>query len=309
MSYPYLSDVLNQIFGTQWHIPIAMFGSFVAIAIVVGTWIAKLEVKRFEGLGLLPKANVSTGVYVPTHKILSDLAMVTAIAGIIGARVFHILEYPSEFLANPMGMLLSGAGLSIYGGLIFGVIAGVVFLRKRSVPIVPMLDALAPAMILGYGIGRIGCQISGDGDWGIPANMTMKPNFLPDWFWAQTYENNIVGAIIQSPGVYPTPIYEALAALIAFSILWVARKSEYSKGFIFSIYLLLSGFSRLLIEKIRINSEYHFFGISFTQAEFISVLLILLGLGGILRVNKIRYVSKIFISFTIVGALTACAKL
>jgi phosphatidylglycerol:prolipoprotein diacylglycerol transferase len=101
MSYPYLSDVLNQIFGTQWHIPIAMFGSFVAIAIVVGTWIAKLEVKRFEGLGLLPKANVSTGVYVPTHKILSDLAMVTAIAGIIGARVFHILEYPSEFLANP----------------------------------------------------------------------------------------------------------------------------------------------------------------------------------------------------------------
>ena len=139
--------------------------------------------------------------------------------------------------------------------------------------------------------------------------MTMKPDFLPDWFWAQTYENNIVGAIIQSPGVYPTPIYEALAALIAFSILWVARKSEYSKGFIFSIYLLLSGFSRLLIEKIRINSEYHFFGISFTQAEFISVLLILLGLGGILRVNKIRYVSKIFISFTIVGALTACAKL
>lgn len=309
MSYPYLSDLINQIFGTQWHIPIAMFGSFVAIAIVVGTMIARLEVIRFEQLGLIPKARTSPGSYVPAHQILSDLAMVSAIAGILGARIFHILEYPNEFLANPLAMIFSGSGLSIYGGLIFGGVAGVIFLKKRSVPIVTMLDAMAPALILGYGIGRIGCQISGDGDWGTAADMALKPDFIPSWFWAQTYENNIVGVVIQSPGVYPTPIYEAITALFIFSVLWIIRKTEYSKGFMFSTYLLLSGFARLLVEKIRINSEYHIFGASFTQAEFISVLLILLGLAGFLKSTQFRYVPRVAFSIAILGALTACAKL
>lgn len=309
MSYPYLSDVLNRVFGVQWDIPIATFGSFVAIAMIVGTWIATLEVKRFERLGLLPKARILSGNYVPVHNLLTDLAAVTAIAGIVGARVFHILEYPAEFLSDPMAMIFTGAGLSIYGGLIFGVLAGVVFLRKRSVPIAPMLDALAPAMILGYGIGRLGCQIAGDGDWGILANMALKPDFLPTWLWAQTYENNIVGTLIPSPGVYPTPIYEAITAFLIFSILWTIRKFDYSKGFMFSVYLLLSGFSRLLIEKIRINSEYHLLGISFTQAELISVLLVLAGLVGILQATQIRCLPKIAVSVCIVGVLTACAQL
>ncbi len=309
MSYPYLSDLINHLFGTQWEIPIAMFGSFVAIAVIVGTLIAKMEVIRFERAGLIPKANISPNVYIPTHQILSDLAMVSAISGILGARIFHILEYPNEFLANPMSMIFSGAGLSIYGGLIFGGIAGVIFLKKRSVPIIPMLDALAPALILGYGIGRIGCQISGDGDWGVTVDMALKPEFIPSWLWAQTYENNIVGTVIQSPGVYPTPIYEALTAFCIFSILWVIRKSEYSKGFVFSVYLILSGFARLLIEKIRINSEYHIFGASFTQAEFISVLLILLGLAGILKTAQFRQAPKIVFTVAVFGALSACTKL
>src|SRR5690606_3779525 len=113
--------------------------------------------------------------------------------GILGARVFHILEYPQEFLQNPWGMIFSRDGLSIYGGLIFGVVSGAIYLQKRGVPILPMLDALAPSLALGYAIGRIGCQISGDGDWGTAANMQLKPEWLPDWFWAQTYENNIAG--------------------------------------------------------------------------------------------------------------------
>ena len=126
-------------------------------------------------------------------------------------------------------MIFSTGGLSIYGGLIFGVIAGTIFLNKRSIPIIPMLDALAPSMILGYGIGRVGCQISGDGDWGIVANMALKPSWLPDWFWAQTYENNVVGALIQSPGVYPTPIYEALTAFCIYFFL--IRKQNRLMGF------------------------------------------------------------------------------
>lgn len=309
MSYPYLSDLANHLLGTQWNIPIAMFGSFVAIAIVVATWVAKSEVMRFEGLGLLPRIKSIPNGYTSAHQILPDLAMVAAIAGIIGARIFHILEYPSEFLLNPLSMIFSGSGLSIYGGLIFGGIAGALFLRRHAVPLVPMLDALAPALILGYGIGRIGCQISGDGDWGIAANMSAKPDLIPSWLWAQTYENNVVGTIIELPGVYPTPIYEALGAFFIFSILWAVRKSNYNKGFMFSAYLLLSGFERLLIEKIRVNSEYQLLGAAFTQAEFISTLFILGGLVGILNSTKFPSAPKVVISVAILGALTACSKL
>ena len=304
MSYPYLSDLINHIFGTQWNIPIAVFGSFVLLAIITATFVAKKEVIRFENLGILPKVE---GAY--THKIVSDLAFTPVIFGLIGARVFHIFEYPQEFINDPIGMIFSTGGFSIYGGLIFGVIAGTIFLNKRSIPVIPMLDALAPSMILGYGIGRVGCQISGDGDWGIVANMALIPNWLPDWLWAQTYENNIVGVIIQSPGVYPTPIYEALTAFCIYFFLCVIKKAEYSKGYIFSVYLLMSGFGRLLIEKIRINSEYHLLGGSFTQAELISTMLILFGLFGILKSKKSKYIPKIAFSIVVIGALSACVQL
>lgn len=309
MSYPYLGDLINHVFGTQWHIPIAMFGSFVAIAIIVSSYVAKKEVIRFESLGLLPKAKMASNILVPPHQLVSNIVVVSTIFGIIGARIFHILEYPLDFIDNPMGMIFPRGGFSIYGGLIFGVIAGGVFLKRRSVPITPMLDALAPSMILGYGIGRIGCQVSGDGDWGVFANMSLKPNWLPDWLWAQTYENNIVGIIIQSPGVYPTPLYEALAALSIFIFLWAIRKTTYSKGYLFSVYLLLSGFERLLIEKIRINSEYHFWGGSFTQAELIATILILFGLVGILKSTRTKSIPKIVFSVVVFTALSACTML
>jgi len=227
MAYPYLSDFLNHILGTQWNIPIPMFGIFLGLSIMFSYYVGKKEVIRFENLGLLPKANVTQKGLIPTHQIIPSLVMVALLFGMLGARLFHILEYPSEFFDNPMGMIFSRSGFSIYGGLLFGFIAGVVFLRKRSIPIIPMLDALAPSLILGYGIGRIGCQVSGDGDWGIAANMALKPNWIPDWLWAQTYENNFIGVVIQSPGVYPTPLYESLTAFCIFLFLWTIRKTEY----------------------------------------------------------------------------------
>lgn len=309
MSYPYLSDLLNALFETNLYIPIATFGGMVAIAIIVASAIAKKEVIRFENLGILPGQSLHLCSAVPTHQLVSGLTMVCAFSGILGARIFHILEYPYEFLAEPMAMIFSRQGLSIYGGLIMGAIGGAVFLRKRGIPLLPMLDALAPAVALGYGIGRIGCQISGDGDWGKVANMALKPDWLPQWFLAQTYENNIAGVLIQSPGVYPTPLYETFSAMCIFIFLWSIRKIKYSQGYMFSMYLLLSGFARLLIEKIRINSQYHFLEISFTQAEFISIVLIGIGLIGILKTTGYNFFRKVALSFIVLGALTACTTL
>jgi len=309
MSYPNLSDLINHLLGTNIQLPIAMFGAFVALAIITAAWIGKKEVMRFEQSGKLPASIISGNKSIATHVLVSDLAMICAIFGVIGARIFHLLEYPREFLQDPFAMIFSREGFSIFGGLIVGAIAGAVFLKKRAVPIAPMLDALAPSVILGYGIGRVGCQISGDGDWGTAANMAIKPSWLPDWFWAQTYDNNAVGTIISAPGVYPTPLYEALAALLIFAFLWCIRKTHYKTGFLFSMYLLLSGFERLLIEKIRINSEYHLWGMSFTQAEFISTALILAGIMGIIKSMNAQLLTKIIFSVVAVSALSACAQL
>ncbi len=309
MSFPYLSDVINHLFGTQLSIPIATFGSFVGLAILIASNLAQKEVLRFESLGILKNAKTAADTFIPAHQIVSSLTVITVLFGVIGARVFHILEYPAAFLHDPFAMIFSRGGLSIYGGLIFGVIAGAIYLKRHGLPILPMLDAFAPAMILGYGIGRIGCQISGDGDWGRAANLALKPDWLPHWLWAQTYDNNIAGVLIPSPGVYPTPIYEAMTAFAIFLFLRVIKTKQlasYSLGSIFSTYLILSGFGRLLIEKIRINSMYHFLGWNFTQAEFISMVLIFIGLFGLWRSSQLKRLSKLGLSMLVIGTLAAC---
>jgi len=309
MSYPYVSDFINFHFGTNWYLPIATFGAFVALAIWASIRVAKVEVQRIESSGLLPSAATQTKSQLPAGELVSNLAVVAVIFGVIGARLFHILEYPQQFLDDPLAMIFSRSGLSIYGGLICGGIAAAVYLKKQGVPLVVMLDALAPALALGYGIGRIGCQVSGDGDWGSTSNLLLKPDVMPDWLWAQTYENNIVGAVIPAPGVYPTPLYEAFTAFAIFMLLWGIRKQPYSPGVLFSVYLLLSGFGRLLIEKIRINSDYTVFNVSFTQAEFISVVFVLAGLFGLIRAKGTKVLSKWLLSFVVFAALTACSQL
>ena len=159
-------------------------------------------------------------------------------------------------------------------------------------------------------MGRLGCQIAGDGDWGIAADMTLKPVWLPDWWWAQTYAGNIVGVVIPGPGVYPTPIYESMMALVSFGVLWALRSSTNSAGYLFSVYLLLAGFERLLIEKIRINVEHHLFGIALTQAEAIALLLVVAGCIGVLATLRTRrWWIKIAFSVGVVSALSACVPL
>jgi phosphatidylglycerol:prolipoprotein diacylglycerol transferase len=298
-TFPYVTDVVNAVFGTRWDLPIPTFGIIVAIAIVLATFIATRVVKGYEGLGKLPPRS---------DTIVADMAVVSALAGIVGARVFDILDNLDRFVADPIAMILTRSGFSIYGGLFFGIVAGVIFVKRRLVPVIPMLDATAPAMMLGYGIGRLGCQIAGDGDWGIAANMALKPSWLPEWLWAQTYDGNIAGVIIPPPGVYPTPIYEITMALVIFGGLWLLRSHHNRAGYLFSIYLLLAGFERMLIEKIRVNTRYDVWGAQVTQAEAISFLLIIAGLIGVLATLRTnRFWTRAIVSGGVLAALAACA--
>ncbi|NRR31016.1 prolipoprotein diacylglyceryl transferase [Oxalobacteraceae bacterium] len=289
MSYPYLSDVIKAVTGLDVPIPIAMFGLFVACAMLAAGANFGAELRRMHEAGQLGSARrqvkgqggVLSFIETPPQEIVTNFTLVVAFAGIVGARIFHILEHLDEFAIAPWGMIFSRSGLSVFGGLIFGAIAGLIFIRRWQLPARPLLDAVAPAMMLGYAIGRIGCQVSGDGDWGHEANMLLKPDWLPSWLWAQTYDNNIFGVLIPAPGVYPTPIYETLMALACFGLLWALRKHPFRTGWLFSVYVVLAGAERLLIEQIRVNPVFNVGGVQATQAELIAVALIVFGTLGL----------------------------
>lgn len=308
MAFPYLTDVLNHYFGTNIHLPLATFGAFVALAILVAMHIATREVTRLQNKGAFNALSASHNTFI-SKEIISELTFVCVVAGVVGAKLFDVIEHPVELLANPLSVLFSTGGFSIYGGLLLGGAAGFLFIQKKSIDPRPMLDACAPALALGYGIGRLGCQVSGDGDWGSPSTMELKPSWLPNWLWAQTYDGNVLGIAIPPPGVYPTPLYEAIASFTIFLVLWCSRKKLQKTGELFAIYLLLSGFERLLIEKIRINIEYSVFGVQMTQAQLISVALIVTGSIILLKTSQLNYPKKLLFSAVILGTLTACTRL
>jgi phosphatidylglycerol:prolipoprotein diacylglycerol transferase len=230
---------------------------------------------------------------------MGAITMAAFIGGIFGAKLFHILENMSQFYANPMDSIMSFSGLTYYGGLIVGAASVLFVAHKRGIPVLHMLDVGGPAMMLAYGTGRIGCHVSGDGDWGI-VNELSKPkwmNLLPDWMWAYNYPNNVNKVcnpftetdprylenincdFNETPyliaNVFPTPLYEAIACALLFFILWMLRKRLKYAGVLFGIYLILNGLERFLIEKIRVNTIMDTFNM--TQAEIISFSLMFLG--------------------------------
>jgi len=230
---------------------------------------------------------------------MGSITFAAFVGGLLGAKLFHILENLSEFYRDPWGNIISFSGLTFYGGLIVGGIAVIIVTKRKGINPLHMLDVGGPAMMLAYGTGRIGCHVSGDGDWGI-VNTLAKPNwmsFLPDWTWAYNYPNNVnkvcnpflegdAGYLAnygcdfeQTPylvaSVFPTPMYEAILGVILFLILWFLRKRIKYAGVLFGIYLMFSGTERFFIEKIRVNTIMDFMGL--TQAEIISSSLFILG--------------------------------
>ena len=236
---------------------------------------------------------------VHPHDRVGDIIVLAAIFGILGSRLFSILENMDTFLRDPIGQLFSGSGLTIYGGFILATIAIAYYVRKNGMPAIHVADAIAPALILGYGIGRLGCQISGDGDWGI-VNELAKPGwfFLPDWMWAYDYPNNVLneGVAIDgcsdkycsklSPAVFPTPIYEVFTSGVIFLILWLNRPKIKKAGVMFSLYLTLMSVARFAVEHIRVNPRYDFLGTQLSQAQLISMALFAIGVFGLYYFNK-----------------------
>ena len=170
------------------------------------------------------------------------MVAIAVVAGIIGAKVWHVLDSPSEFREIGWRVLWDSAGFAWFGGLTFG-IAALVFQGWRArIGGLRILDLASPAAAIGYGIGRIGCFLSGDGCYGIPTN-------LP---WGLSFPNGLEPTLER---VHPTPLYELVAGLIIGWYLWVRSRKAKPTGWILGEYLTLSGIARFLVEFIRRNPK------------------------------------------------------
>jgi phosphatidylglycerol:prolipoprotein diacylglycerol transferase len=238
----------------------------------------------------LPQPKTQT-VSVHPYELLGSILLWSAICGFAGAKLFNALENWGEFMKDPVGMLIGFSGLTFYGGLICGGAAVLYIANKNGIKPLNMLDIGGPGMMLAYGLGRIGCQMSGDGDWG-KDNLAPKPHWLswaPDWMWGFKFPHNVNNEGVIIPGfigkynhelplpVFPTSFYESVICILLFLFLWSIRDRIKIPGIMFGIYMILAGVERFIIELIRVNTLYHVAGISFTQAEMISVMMVLGG--------------------------------
>jgi phosphatidylglycerol:prolipoprotein diacylglycerol transferase len=243
-------------------VTIYSFGAFMALAALSAAWVVHAELKR--------------NGYNP--ELASTMVFAAAIGGLVGARILFIVEDWSNFLRSPSDYIFTGAGFTWYGGFLGGVLAVSWIVRKNHIPWLRAADIAAPALALAYGVGRLGCHVAGDGDWGT----------VTDVPWGVAYTRAIIGWVDPSTGipyppgvrVHPTPIYEFLESVLVFGILWALRKKNYAPGTLFWLYLPLAGLARLAVEFWRLNPV---FALGLTEAQWFSIAMIIVGFLQLLR--------------------------
>lgn len=244
---------------------IPTFGFMVACAMLTAFFVLRADLER-RGLAASVATDKSRKAAHGTASGEAELLIaIPCMAGLAGAKLYHVLESPAEFFAHPIALLFSPFGFAWFGGLLAGFAAFVWVGQRQHIPLLALLDAGSPAAALGYGVGRIGCFLSGDGDYGIPTS-------LP---WGMSFPNGLVAT---TERVHPTPIYELIVACAIAWFLWHMhdwqKKSAPGKaiappGAVFAVYLVLTGLARFLVEFIRINPR-SFLGMSNAQAASVA---------------------------------------
>ncbi len=243
-------------------ITIYSFGAMMALGFLVSGYVVSVELGR---KGYDPEDAWS-------------MVLWAAVGGIVGARTLAIISEWRTFLEHPMASLFSGSGFVWYGGLIGGFVSVSVFVFRHGIRWLDTVDCVAPALAIGQAIGRIGCQVAGDGDWG-------KPTTLP---WAVAYPNAIVGwsAWLRENGlppetrVHPAPVYETLAYCAIFCAIWLLRDKNWKPGTMLGIYFVTSSVARFLVESIRVEP---ILAAGMSQAQWIAIPLLLAGILLLLR--------------------------
>ena len=194
--------------------------------------------------------------------LVNTITIMAIIFGILGAKLFAIIEDWERFISDPINVFLSNSCLTVYGGMLMAFTVIIFYVRWKGLKVYHVMDAAAPALVAGYGLGRMGCHLSGDGDWGI-VNVLDKPSwwFFPDWTWAHYFPRNVVKwkqeniellnsdcigdycHQLNSP-VFPTSFYEMAVMIIFLMVLWGMRKRIIIPGLLFFVYLFINGVER-----------------------------------------------------------------
>jgi len=296
--YPDLYYLLRDLTGLELHFlhQITTFGFSMALSFLAGSLFLKKNFREKEARGVYDRPEVRVQAHIPVRirpsASIGSIALLATILGLIFGKLLYLLEnYDTQDIRFA---LFSFSGINFYGALAGCAVAVWIYYRKKNIRPLYVIDAMAPGFMIAYTIGRLGCHVSGDGDWGL-ANTAPKPfTWLPDWLWACYYPHNLLreGVIMsrcdwgnycyQLPGpVYPTPLYEVLVCSLLFLLLWILRNRMTAPGTLMGLYLLLAGTERFLIEKIRINPIIP--GLNMTQAQIVSILLVLLGAALLIR--------------------------
>ncbi|HEY8919311.1 MAG TPA: prolipoprotein diacylglyceryl transferase family protein [Chitinophaga sp.] len=294
-------DVLWALFRGDDPAPgfLSLRGNIVAGLILALVWGAWVYIDRQRSRLAEPREIVR---YIHPYQLMPFITFMVGVWGFLGAKLFDAAEHFQELRYQPLEVLLSRSGFTYYGGLIFGALTYLYIGYRNKIPLIHMADIGSPGMMLAYGIGRIGCQLSGDGDWGI-VNRHVKPAWMPQWAWASTYPHNAIDAGVYIPGctlqhchelplgVYPTPFYEAVLCILLFGVMWMLRKRLKTPGAMFFLFLILNGAERYLIELLRITPKYPVWGMQLSQAQMIALLFIAGGVAGtILKRKKLSWI-------------------
>ncbi len=257
------------------------YGLMLGLGFIVASMILTRELKR---KGLDPNLG-------------STITLFALVFGIAGSKTLYLLENWSEFIKTPM-MAFSPGGLTWYGGFILATIAIMLYTRKKKIPFLKICDASSPGIMIAYGIARIGCHLSGDGDYGMPtdlpwgtvySNGTYPPSVAFKDFPDVVAKYGVNGVVPDTITVHPTPIYELLMALVLFWLLWKLRTRPAPDGIIFMYYLIFSGVARFIVEFLRLNPRVAF-GLS--EAQLIALVMIAIGLFGMKYFNASKETVK-----------------
>ncbi len=220
--------------------------------------------------------------------VASTITLIALAAGISGSKIMYLLENFRYFVRDPIGMAFSPSGLTWYGGFFLATAMIYVYVKTKKISFWKIADSASPGLMWGYGVARIGCHLSGDGDYGFPTTLPWGVSYANGTYPPSEAFRNVPQIAGQFPGgivpdstpVHPTPIYEFLLATGIFLLLWRLRRRNVPEGNLFMLYLIYSGSERFLIEFIRINPRI-FLGLS--EAQIIAIVVIATGLYGLNR--------------------------
>jgi len=237
-------------------VTIYSFGIMAALALISAALVAWLVLRRHD---------------VP-FDFAFEILFATGVGGFAGARIYYLLQHWPEVRGDFWGSAFGGAGFTWYGGLIGGFIAVFCLALLRKVPVGLMANAAAPGVAIGYAVGRVGCQLAGDGDYGSPSS-------LP---WAMGYPHGVVPT---APGVtvHPTPVYETLVMLAVFAVLFRMAKKPQPGWYVFGWFLVLQGIERFFVEFLRLNPV---LGLGLTSPQWIGIAGVIGGVVMILVTRK-----------------------